>query len=208
MTEGLPKALSGAVRAEDAHQNSASPRMKPVIGGVHRLLRDATRIDHALIDRMLLPFDLKRPEDYRAFLTVHLEALLSLRGNWRPRDSEDFDRMILCLITDLEALGTPKGLMPMSACIPSSPSAGLGIAYVIRGSRLGAAVLRRGVAKGLSTSYLDFVPTLSWSEFLGQLEFAADDSNATNDAILTARSTFNVFVTEFNRVNGVTAASS
>jgi heme oxygenase len=52
------------------------------------------------------------------------------------------------------------------------------------------------------------VPTLSWREFLGQLEFAADDPNGTNEAILAACSAFNVFVEEFNRVKGVTAAPS
>jgi heme oxygenase len=97
--------------------------------------------------------------------------------------------------------------MPIPACIPSSPSAGLGIAYVIRGSRLGAAFLRRGLAKALSTSYLDFVPTLSWTEFLGQLEFDANQPNGTSEAILAARSAFKVFVTEFNRVDGATAGA-
>jgi heme oxygenase len=207
MTEGLPKAPSGPVRAEGASQHSASARKKPVIGSAHLALRAATRNDHALIDRMMLPFDLKRPEDYRAFLTIHFEALLALRGNWRPQDSEDFERMIRCLDTDLQTLGTLRNPMPIPACIPSSPGAGLGIAYVIRGSRLGAAVLRRGVAKALSTSYLDFVPTLSWTEFLGQLEFEANEPNGTSEAILAARSTFSVFVTEFNRVNAVTAGA-
>jgi heme oxygenase len=207
MTEGLLKALSGGVRA-GAHQHPASQRMTAATGSVHRLLRAATRSDHAFIDRMLLTLDMKRLEDYRAFLTIHFESLLALRGNWRPQDNDDFEGMIRCLHTDLEILGAPRSALPISTCTPSSPSAGLGIAYVIRGSRLGAAVLRRGVAKTFSTSYLDFVPTLSWSEFLGQLEFAADDPNGANEAIFAACSTFNVFVAEFNRVNGVTAAPS
>jgi heme oxygenase len=206
MTEGHLEAPNGAVRAEEGDNRSSSPKLKPAIGRLHRALRSATRNDHALIDRMLLPFDLKRPEDYRVFLNIHFEALLALKGAWRQQDSEDFEKMLRCLDTDLGTWGTPRNATPVLACRPASIGAGLGVAYVIRGSRLGAAVLRRGVATTLTTSYLDFVPKLSWAEFLVQLDSTAADSNGTEEAILAARSTFNVFVMEFHRPNGVRAA--
>jgi heme oxygenase len=206
MTEGHLKAPNGAVRAEEGDNRPSSARLKPAIGALHRALRAATRNDHASIDRMLLAFDLKRPEDYRLFLTIHLEALLALRGAWRQQDSEDFEKMLRCLDTDLGTSGAPRQAMPLQTCRPASIGAGLGVAYVIRGSRLGAAVLRRGVAKTLATAYLDYVPTLSWAEFLVQLDSTAADSNGTAEAIRAARSTFNVFVAKFLRSDGMSAA--
>jgi heme oxygenase len=183
-----------------------TPRLKPLIGRLHRALRAATRDDHALIDQMLLQFDLKRPEDYRGFLTIHFEALLALKAAWRQQDIEDFEQMLRCLDTDLGTSGAPRNVMPAASCRPASIGAGLGLAYVIRGSRLGAAVLRLGVGKTLATSYLDFVPRLSWTEFLVQLDSTAADSNDTEEAIRAARSTFNVFATKFLRSHGMSAA--
>jgi heme oxygenase len=203
MTEVHLKAMRGAVRAKEGHKRSASPRIKTAIGRVRRALRAATRDDHALVDRMLLALNLNRPEDYRIFLNIHFAALLTLRMDWRPQDSEDFEQMLRCLQADLETLGSPTTATSIPASVSASPSNGLGIAYVVRGSRWGAAALRRGVAGTLSTSYLDFVPALSWVEFLAQLESIADDPNGTDEAIRAARRTFNAFATEFNRVNGV-----
>jgi heme oxygenase len=204
MTEVPPKAVRGAVRAK----HSASPRIKTVIGKVRRALRAATRNDHALIDRMLLTLNLNKPEDYQVFLNIHFAALSTLRMDWRPQDSEDFEQMIRCLQADLETLGTSTTATPIPACVSASPCNGMGIAYVVRGSRWGAAALRRGVGDTLSTSYLDFVPALSWVEFLGQLESIADDPNGMGEAIRAARNTFNAFATEFSRVNGVIATLS
>jgi heme oxygenase (biliverdin-IX-beta and delta-forming) len=208
MTEVLLKRVPGTVLAEEGHQRSASPRIKTVIGRVHRELRAATRNDHALIDRMLLKFDLRRAENYRVFLNIHFAALLTLRIDWRPQDSEDFEQMLRSLQADLETLGIPSTTMPIPASGRANPGSGLGIAYVIRGSRLGAAFLRRGVVGTLSTSYLDFVPALSWAEFLGQLESIADDPNGTDEAIRAARCAFNAFATEFNRVHRVITTPS
>jgi heme oxygenase len=177
-----------------------------VIGVVHQSLRAATRNDHAWIDRMLLPFNLSRSEDYRIFLNIHFAALVILQADWRLQDSQDFNQMLRCVQADL---GMPECKTTASAITPRTPPnlfTGLGIAYVVRGSRLGAVALRRGVAAHFSTSYLDFVPALSWPEFLIELESIADDPNGRDDATRAARSTFNTFVTEFTRLRGVMSA--
>jgi heme oxygenase len=205
MTEASLKAVRGAVRAKEADQRSASARMKTGIGRVHGALRAFTRDDHVLLDRMLLTLDLSRPEGYAVFLSIHRVALLALCANWRPDDTEDFGQMLGCLEADIGKLGTPAASTPTPRDAPASPCNGLGIAYVIRGSRLGAAVLRRGVADALPTSYLDFVPALSWTEFLRQLESIADDPSSTDAALLAARITFKAFATEFHRMSGVIA---
>jgi heme oxygenase len=194
--------MNGRVRANRVPRGEVTPNAKSVVGVVHRALRAATRNDHAWIDRMLLPFDLSRAEDYRIFLNIHFATLVTLQADWRWEDSEDFEQMLRCVQVDLGTLGcqtTAPAYLPRA---PANPSTGLGIAYVVRGSRLGALVLRRGVAGNLPTSYLDFVPALSWSQFLIELESIADDPNGRDDATRAARSTFNTFVTEFTRLQG------
>jgi heme oxygenase len=194
------EAAGGSVGAKEA---PAAPKAKRVVGVVHRTLRAATRDDHASIDRMLLPFNLNKVEDYRVFLNIHFGALAALQADWRLEDSEDFDRLLRCARVDLEILGctTTKALSTLSRT-PLSTAKGLGIAYVVRGSRLGAAVLRRGVGGKLPTSYLDFVPALSWTEFLVQLESIADDPAGRDDAVRAARGAFEIYSTEFTRLQG------
>jgi heme oxygenase (biliverdin-IX-beta and delta-forming) len=171
------------------------------IGTVHRVLRTATRDDHASIDRTLLRFDLHRAEDYRTFLCAHFAALASLQAEWRLQDDEDFAHMLGCLKLDLTTLGYTT-VPPIPPRTPSNAPRGLGIAYVVRGSRLGAAVLRRRIAAEHSTTYLDFIPALSWAEFLPELESIADDPTCRDEAIRAARNTFRTFATEFTRLAG------
>jgi heme oxygenase (biliverdin-IX-beta and delta-forming) len=152
---------------------------------------------------MLSRFDLKRAEDYRAFLNIHFAALVILKADWRLQDREDFTQMLGCVREDLETLGCTPTVSPILDCTPASHSRGLGISYVVRGSRLGAMILRRGVGANLPTSYLDFAPALSWAAFLSELESIAEDPNGTDEAIRAARSTFNMFATEFTRLQSV-----
>jgi heme oxygenase len=139
-------------------------------GRLHRLLRAATRSDHMMIDRMILRFDLTRREDYGLFLNIHYSTLRDLRAGWRGEDHHDFLAMAHCLQDDLHALGiAATKLHPMTRA-PLTVSNRLGVAYVIRGSRLDAIVLRRRVPPQFAASYLDFTPALSWAQFLQQLE--------------------------------------
>jgi heme oxygenase len=199
MTPVPIEAIADAVGVKDV----AAPRKaKPAVGIVHRTLRAATRNDHALIDRMLLPFALSRVDDYRMFLGFHFAALVSLRADWRVEDSEDFEQMLRCVEADLKTLGRAPPPVPVPLRTPATASTGLGIAYVVRGSRLGGAVLRRSVTGDLPTSYLDFVPALSWAQFLPQLESIVGDANARDDATRAARAAFNTFYKEFMRLQG------
>lgn len=153
---------------------------------------------------MLLPFDLSRAEDYRIFLNIHLGALSSLQPDWRLEDGADFAQMLGCVQADLMILGGMANVPPLLTSTPASPSTGLGIAYVVRGSRLGATVLRRGVGAHFPTSYLDFAPALSWAAFLLELESIADDPAGRQEATRGACGTFNKFASEFNRLQRAT----
>ena len=202
MTQDPTRAVSEPVHAQQTPKVPTPRKVKPPVGAVHRLLRTATREDHASIDRMLLRFDLNRLEDYRIFLTIHLAALSALQAEWRPEDDADFSRMLDCLRADLKALGWTTATPPASGHAPVSAPRGLGIAYVIRGSRLGGAVLRRDIVGALPTAYLDFAPTLGWTKFLAELESIADLPNAKQEAARAARDTFSAFAAEYSRLQG------
>jgi heme oxygenase len=118
---------------------------------------------------MMLRFNLGRREDYGLLLNIHYAAILELEPGWRVEDHKDFQAMTHCLETDLHALGiAPKTITTKRSSLTDGNR--LGLAYVIRGSRLGSGFLRRRVTSRLATSYLDFVPTLSWPQFLHQLK--------------------------------------
>jgi heme oxygenase (biliverdin-IX-beta and delta-forming) len=170
-----------------------SPR-QPRSAALHRLLRAATRGDHAAVDELVTAIDFNKHEGYGLFLNLHYVALQSLQSQWDPADVLDFGAMCRCLIDDLEALGVAKST-PASATVALTDAQRLGAAYVIRGSRLGAVFLRRRVPHPFPTRYLDFVPHTSWSAFLRRLsDFSQDaDSNANAEVLVGARVAFEVF---------------
>jgi heme oxygenase (biliverdin-IX-beta and delta-forming) len=187
--------------ATDPHRIAPSPRSTP--GLVHRSLRSATRTDHAELDGLLLRLDLGRKADYGLFLHIHFSALQDLEADWRAEDREDFGAMLKCLSADLQLLGAAASRVHSRARTPGLRSNRLGVAYVIRGSRLGAAHLRRTVPNTFPTVYLDFVPRLSWSRFLQQLDEIPPAANThgnpddarddTRDAVEGARIAFAAF---------------
>ena len=162
---------------------------------LHRTLRAETRGDHSSIDQMISRLDLSRPDDYGLFLNLHFCALQELRAEWRHEDIEDFRVMTRCLQNDLRVLGKAVALPRPTTRSALTAHNRLGVAYVIRGSRLGASVLRCQVPSRLAASYLDFRPTLSWAQFVQQLDRSCDavDSTATDEVIHGARLTFQVF---------------
>lgn len=191
--------------AKESPQIFRTSRVRPPLDVVHRRLRSATREDHALIDRMLLPFDLQRPDDYRTFLLIHLAALTTFQADLRLQDRDDVEQMLRRLEMDLESSGCTPTRPPIVHCATLNPSKALGIAYVVRGSRLGAAFLRRRVGEGLPKAYLHFMPALTWAEFLVQLEGVADDPAAIEATAGFARAAFATFATESRRFRDVSA---
>ncbi|MDP9088264.1 MAG: biliverdin-producing heme oxygenase [Pseudomonadota bacterium] len=172
------------------------------LGRVHRLLRAATRADHALLDRMMLRIDLATPQDYGIFLQLHQRVLQTLEAYWREEDREDFAGMQRAVAQDIQALGIATS--PTTRAVGHTPlllSHQWGLAYVVRGSRLGAKFLRRGVPSGLPTAYLDFTPALTWPRFLEQLELIPEDSSGAtrDDSIRGARVAFEIFAGVFTQ---------
>jgi heme oxygenase len=155
-------------------------------GRLHRALRAAIRSDEMIIDRLILRLNLARLEDYGLYLHVHYSTLRDLRPGWRDEDREDFTAMALCLQNDLQALGFTVTDLPAATHAAMTVSTRLGVAYVIRGSRLTSVVVRHHVPERFPTSYLDFSPSLSWARFLQELERTSAE-NMEQDVIRGAK---------------------
>jgi heme oxygenase len=187
-------------RAWEVFATSTMAKAKFKVGLVHRSLRDAARDEQALIDRLLLRFDFKRPGDYREFLKVHFDALTALERDWREQDSDDFGAMLGRLRLDLQITAPPADSEAQSSRTMPSLGKGLGTAYAIRSSRLVTAVVRRGVPGSQPRAYLDFVPALSWTEFLSQLDGFADVPEVRLEAVAAAKDATSVFAAGFMRI--------
>lgn len=170
---------------EEARHKTASLR---------ETLSRATRGDHVALDASLSNLDLADARDYRRFLQIHLAALTVLVDRCGVPDRDDVQTWMTCLRLDL-SIDAPRESAPVVAADPLDRLDQAGTAYVLRGSRLGAAFLVKRVGDGLPTRYLSRRPTLSWPHFLGRLasldELAA--AEGTDRAVAAARSAFGVF---------------
>ena len=162
---------------------------------MRRILRDATRGDHRSIDQAISTLDFTDRASYRMFLAIHHAALSHLAGRWRAQDQADFSGLLHCLAEDLRALGSLVGFPGTPERQRADSLRQWGIAYVIRGSRLGGAVLRQRVPAGYPTAYLAHVPAITWPEFLNQLEHGTQAMNRRAHAqiIRGAKQAFEAF---------------
>jgi heme oxygenase len=143
---------------------------------------------------MISRFDMTRRDQYGAFLNIHYCALEALRPDWRTEDSDDFGKMTRALRNDLEALGMAPAKQPAMARAAQAGGNRLGIAYVMRGSRLGSKVIRGRVAPEFAASYLDFIPAQSWAEFLNELAASSENQGCGPSRVIDgARFTFELF---------------
>lgn len=161
-------------------------------------LRAATAAAHARVDTLYSRLDLSRPGDYGRFLASHAAAFIpieealvaagadALIPGWSRR------RRSKALLGDLTALGLTA---PTSKPAPpfDDAAAVLGGLYVLEGSRLGGAVLVRGVAPGLPTAFLAPETTSSWRAVTTLLDARLATATALAKATSAANAVFSVF---------------
>jgi heme oxygenase len=169
------------------------------------VLRAATAADHERVDRLFSSLDLAREADYRLFLmaqaTAHLpveEAIEAAGARELLRDWPERKRAHL-LRDDLADLGAqvPPPIEP-----PALPDAAsiFGAIYVLEGSRLGGALLKRGLPAGLPKRFLDAEQAPgAWRKLLAKLDefvYAPEQLEAATEA---ARQVFMRFETAGRR---------
>ena len=162
-------------RAKAVNNRASAP-------SIHLRLKLATRDEHNGVDLALSRFNLVDADDYAAFLELNHSALISLRPHWRSADEADFAGLVDALATDLIDLGAGSSTEADSL---SGLIDGLGLSYVVRGSRLGSKILRKRVGSELPTAYFDFRMGTPWARLLDQID-ARGAAGSTDEQSLVA----------------------
>jgi heme oxygenase len=169
-------------------------------------LRDGTRVEHERVDRLFGGLDLTAPLDYRLFLTAQATAFLPVEtaleqagvatvvADWPER------RRSQLLRDDLAALEAPLPAPETAPELVGAPAI-LGAVYVVEGSRLGGAMLRRGLADSVPQSFLRHPQgSGAWRKLLETLDHSLYETAALETALRAARSVFGCFEAGGRRV--------
>jgi heme oxygenase len=162
-------------------------------------LRAGTAAEHERVDALFGALNLAAEADYRRFLAAQAAAFLPVEqaiddaggarvlADWPGRRRSDLLRQ------DLAALG----LAPPPAQMPprlDTIAAALGAVYVLEGSRLGGALLKRSVAPAFPRAFLDAQqPPGAWRKLLETLDDCLYETAAVEAAVGAARQTFRCF---------------
>jgi heme oxygenase len=155
--------------------------------GAVAMLRAATAGAHDRVDAGFGGYDLAAAAGYRGFLLAHARALPAAerRMAMLPFAATLAPRMPL-LMRDLAALGVPAP-PAMSLESDADEASAWGLLYVVEGSRLGGAVLARGVPADWPAAYLGAVhPAGQWRAIRGAIDAAAEGQDADWHARMVA----------------------
>jgi heme oxygenase len=165
---------------------------------VRAQLRAATADAHTRVDAAFSRFALASREDYARFLEAQGGALIPLEraldAGAAPALGIDWParRRSAALLRDLAALGYPapeaQELAPIDV-----PEAALGTIYVLEGSRLGGALLKRSVDAALPAEFLAPGAPGAWRALLDTLESALQSPAQVDAAIAAAGAAFDLF---------------
>lgn len=168
---------------------------------VRATLRSATREAHDAVDHLFGRFDLSDATGYRGFLAANraafipVEAAIDLAGgeivleDWPGRRRAD---LLIADVADMKAGAIPEVAPPRL----TRPAEVLGAIYVLEGSRLGGALLRRSLVPDWSARFLNApAEPGSWPKLLATLEARLTCPGDMAAAIDTARAVFQCFGT-------------
>lgn len=165
----------------------------------HSLLRESTRSAHDRVDSAFGGYDLADPDDYASFLSGHATAFIPVEDALDRSGAAQFlpdwgeSRRASLLSQDLSDLGID---LPERVEEPSfaSDAAMLGALYVLEGSRLGGAMLRRSVPADKPSRFLSAVHLPGrWRTFVATLELSLSTNVRLRDATASALKTFALF---------------
>ena len=161
-------------------------------------LRHATSDWHRRVDDAFSTADLANREDYGSFLLAQAAAVLPVEQmldkgaiaaaltDWPQR------RRAAALEVDLRALGLELPALEVSQDF-HSVEAMLGAVYVLEGSRLGGALLKRSVPADLPTAFLSSCDSAAWRNLLLILDERLCDAEKLSEATRAACDVFALF---------------
>ena len=143
--------MTGTIARVGDPQGARAP--DAAAGDLRSWLRMCSAAEHARLDASLGTLDVGDADGYRRFLMAHAIGLAAVQPA-----AEDFVRRVLgrtlpdaaaMLAADMAEVGMA---MPAGAPAPIPTAQGAGAAYVLLGSRMGMAVITRGVALPAGTT--------------------------------------------------------
>ncbi|MFC3713179.1 biliverdin-producing heme oxygenase [Sphingoaurantiacus capsulatus] len=161
-------------------------------------LRTATRAEHDRVDTQFSAHDLASRDGYARFLATQAGAHLpveraveaagaaELLADWPLRRRAD------ALLADLGELGVAPVAEQNFELFRGEASL-LGAIYVLEGSRLGGAVLRRQISAGLPARFLSPGAPGAWRMLTDLLDERLRPPAALDEAIASARAVFACF---------------
>jgi heme oxygenase len=162
-------------------------------------LRAGTAAEHERVDSLFSTLDLARSDDYRRFLTAQAAAFLPVEEALDAAGAEQFvadwqaRRRSHLLRQDLQAIAAP---LPNAEPVPALHGTAevLGAVYVLEGSRLGGAMLKRSVSPDMPQSFLSAPqPAGAWRKLLETLDDHLYDPASIEAAVAAARRIFACF---------------
>lgn len=163
-----------------------------MISPVHHAVRTATLADHKRTEESFAATLARLPESYGPYLQTHARAFpavgraLAQVWDWSPWQERWND-----LSDDLAKLGlAPPPAVELAPL--RSAAEGLGMIYVLEGSRMGSALLLKSIPSELPTAYLrGGLNTAPWHRAKALLDDALSETEA--DVIAGARAAFRAF---------------
>lgn len=161
---------------------------------VGQLLRLNTRDHHAAVDQAFGSFGLDTETGYTRFLQAHSRILpvaertldpTQLLDCWQPRAA--------LLLDDLADMGVSQ-LPDIAFSVPDDAAFRWGAVYVLEGSRLGGAVLKRRIPAGLPSRFLSAAPAAPWQATLKALDRADEGSVWRGKALCGAQAMFAAYL--------------
>ncbi len=163
-------------------------------------LREATAADHERVDALFSRFDLSDREGYARFLAAQASAFLSVEaaldeaGTARVVPDWPERRRAALLTADLADLNVAQPAVSATECRLGDKAALLGALYVLEGSRLGGAFLKRQVPPDWPQRFLGAPqPPGAWRGFLILLDNLLAGHDERRAAAGAARGVFMQF---------------
>lgn len=164
----------------------------------HKALRAGTAEAHERVDQLFSRYDLASLGSYRVFLLAQAEAHLPAE---RALEAGGVERLIVdwpgrrraaLLIEDLAELGVEPGSGEPPRL--ANPAALLGAVYVLEGSRLGGAVLKRGLPEAAPRRFLSAPQQPgAWRKLLALLDESLYEAETIAAACAAANQVFGLF---------------
>ncbi|URW76403.1 biliverdin-producing heme oxygenase [Sphingomonas donggukensis] len=161
-------------------------------------LKSATAAWHDRVEAAFGRADLGTRSGYAAFLraqaAAHLPVEAALEAAGVRGVLPDWDRRTraAALRADLTELGVAAPPLLAAPAIAGTAQI-LGSVYVLEGSRLGGAMLKRGVPAELPQRFLGSVDSKLWRDLLALLDIHLPDPEDRDDAVAAAIAVFRTF---------------